>query len=75
MKALGNMGVMTQEVQKTVIACAKNVKAPTSLRLAAIDASRRNPCQVNGNQAIFLRTRLIMLLKKKNRPGNTTWKS
>lgn len=44
LKALGNLGVMTSEVRSTVAECAKDANLPATVRLAAIEASRNNPC-------------------------------
>lgn len=44
LKALGNLGVMAAEVRTVVADCAKDTKLPTTIRLAAIDASRNSPC-------------------------------
>jgi len=44
LKALGNLGVMTPEVRSTVAQCVKSANLPITIRLAAIEASRKSPC-------------------------------
>ena len=44
LKALGNLGVMTPEVRATVSECVKDATLPATVRLAAIEATRNNPC-------------------------------
>ena len=44
LKALGNFGIMTPEARTAVAECAKESKLPVTIRLAAIEASRTNPC-------------------------------
>lgn len=50
LKALGNFGIMTPEIRTAVSECAKESKLPVTIRLAAIEASRSNPCdsQIKG---------------------------
>lgn len=45
LKALGNLGVMTAEARTKVADCAKDIKLPITVRLAAIQATRNNPCE------------------------------
>lgn len=44
LKSLGNFGIMTPETRTVVAECAKESKLPVTIRLAAIEASRSNPC-------------------------------
>jgi len=44
LKALGNLGVMTPEVRSTVAQCVKSANLPITIRLAAVEASRKSPC-------------------------------
>lgn len=44
LKALGNLGVMTEEVRSAVSECAKDSSLPATVRLAAIEATRNSPC-------------------------------
>ncbi len=45
LKALGNIPVMAPEVRNTVSQCAKDSRLPAPIRLAAIEATRSNPCE------------------------------
>ena len=45
LKALGNLGVLVPEVRTTVSQCVKDSRLPMTVRLAAVDASRSNPCE------------------------------
>lgn len=44
LKAIGNLGVMSQDVLQTINTCIKEDKLPVSTRVAAIEATRNSPC-------------------------------
>ena len=44
LKAIGNLGIMSQDVLQTINACIKEDKLPISVRVAAIEATRTTPC-------------------------------
>lgn len=52
LKALGNLGVMTPEVRSTVAQCVKSVNVPMTIRLAAVEASRKSPCVKEVNNPV-----------------------
>lgn len=55
LKALGNLGVMSAEVRNTVIECAKDTYLPATTRLAAMEATRNNPCQKPVRNLVLIR--------------------
>ena len=55
LKALGNFGIMTPEARTAVSECVKESKLPVTIRLAAIEASRSNPCDSQVFQSLFIK--------------------
>ena len=53
LKALGNLGFFSSKVQDSVSECIRSTVLPIPVRLAAIEAFRNNPCNMEMKQTFM----------------------